>query len=436
MYNLVLNQNGVYTYRKSVLGTSIRVSLQTKDKFEAIRVTDKVNSLLDLASSNDPVTVKSIIYSAVSQFQPTFKKERLDRVQGLLGINLEQDNGEFLSVVVKKFVEEKLRSKAWTDKTFATYKVIFDTLTDFIPDKGIKLVSHKDAQSVKNSLQQLPSSMNKRAQYKGKTIKQILRMKIPDSHLMSIKTINTRLGCYSELFKWAIKNGYVDVNVFEGLGLRDNRNSRDLRLPFSPADLKVLFSDPAISSPDKPWQYWLPLLGLFTGARLNELCQLLKQDLQQVNGIWCINITDQGENQHLKSNSSRRLIPVHNKLLELGFVDYVRRQSGGKRSLIFPEFTLRNERYSHTSSKWFGHVKQRLLTDSSKKTFHSFRHTFIDYLFNKLKLQGNPLVKALVGHADREITSGVYGSSFDVDDLDKIIQQLNFDEFGILFRAP
>lgn len=88
---------------------------------------------------------------------------------------------------------------------------------------------------------------------------------------------------------------------------------------------------------------------------------------------------------------------------------------------------LRNERYSHTPSKWFGRLKEHVLTDSDKKSFHSFRHTFVDYMFNKLKLQGNPLLKALVGHTDREVTSGVYGSSFELVDLNNIIQRLDFD---------
>jgi len=94
-------------------------------------------------------------------------------------------------------------------------------------------------------------------------------MNVPDGHLMSI---NTRLGCYSELFKWSFKNGYADINVFDGLGLKDNRKARDLRLLFSTQDLKSIFNSGTIVKPTKSWQYWLPVLGLFTGARLCELC--------------------------------------------------------------------------------------------------------------------------------------------------------------------
>jgi len=431
MQNLVSNQNGVYTYRKSISGSSIRVSLQTKDKFEALRVVDNVNSIIELANSNDPEMVRSIVYAALNKFMPAFRVERLERVQNILGAQLHQETSEPLSVIIEKFIAEKLRLNAWANKTLLVYKVIYQDLIDLIGDKEVKTVSNQDAQTVKKALQQLPSNKNKRAIYRDKTLKQVLKMNVPQNHLMSVRTINTRLGCYLEIFKWCVKNGYADSNVFEGLSLKDNRNVRDLRLPFSPVDLKAIFNTVTPNNTTKQWQYWLPVLALFTGARLNELCQLQHQDIKQVNSIWCISITDEGKNQSLKSLSSKRLIPINDKLISLGFLELINNKMKNKR--IFPELTLRNDRYSHTPSKWFGNIKQKILTECDKKSFHSFRHTFVDYLFNKLKLQGNPLVKVLVGHSDKEITSGIYGSSFDIEDINNIIQRIDFTEYGVTF---
>jgi integrase len=430
MQNLVSNQNGVFTYRKSVNGSSIRVSLQTKDKFEALRVVDNVNSIVLLAASNEPEIVRSIVYAALNKFMPTFKAERLEKVQSLLGVNM-IESSELLSVVISRFIAEKIRLNAWAEKTLLVYKVIYQDLIDLIGDKEINSISNQDAQLVKKALQQLPSNKNKRARYRDKTLKQVLKMKVPDEHLMSIRTINTRLSCYLEMFKWCTKNGYATTNVFDGLLLKDNRNTRDLRLPFTPDDIKVMFKAIEHSNLSKDWQYWLPKLALYTGARLNELCQLQLQDVKQVKGIWCLSITDAGHEQYLKSSASKRLIPINNKILELGFLELLN-TSSAKTKRIFPELTLRNNRYSHTPSKWFGNLKKKHLPNSDKKSFHSFRHTFVDYLFNKLKLQGNPLVKVLVGHSDKEITSGIYGSSFDIEDLNEIIQRIDFSEYGVI----
>ncbi|GBL04927.1 site-specific integrase [Glaciecola sp. KUL10] len=432
MKNIVTNQHGVFTYRKSVKGSSVRVSLQTKDKLEAIQLAQSLATYVDLIDSKSPEVIKSIINAALIKLQPTFKQNRINRIQQALGIELIADEGEPISVIAECFVQEKLRAKAWTEKTYASYKTIFFTLPDFVGDKGIKTFTHSDAQNIKSCIQRLPSSMNKRAEYRDKSIKQILKMSVPNEHLMSIKTVNTRLSCYSEMFKWAMKNGYVDKNVFDGLSLKDTRNAKDLRLPFSPNDLKELFSSKQLTQPSNDWQRWLPVLALFTGARLNELCQLDVKDIKQIGDCWCISITDKGINQHLKSASSRRIIPIHHLLIELGFLDFVKQQSNGN---IFKQLKLINGRYAHTPSKWFGSVKQNVLRDSTKKTFHSFRHTFIDYLFNGLKLQGNPLVKALVGHSDKEITSGIYGSSFDIRDLNAIIQRIDFSEYGVCFKT-
>jgi integrase len=429
MHNLVKNQNNVYTYRRTVRSHSIRVSLLTKDKLEAIQLVEHINTTLDLVYPLQRVEAVKIVHATLHKFQPIFHKQRIAKVQQYLGLDLSQDTGELLSYVIEKYIDEKLRTKAWAEKTYLGYKVIYNNLITLLNDKCFRNIGAVDAQQVKNALQKLPSNLNKKAEYRDKPINRILKMNIPTSHLMSIKTINTMLGCYSELFKWAIKNGYASNNVFDGMLLKDSRKARDLRSPFNPSDLKRIFSDSVIRNPHKNWQKWLPVLGLYTGARLNELCQLQRKDIAKVEGYWCISITDSGDNQILKSVSSKRVIPIHEKLIELGFIDYVNSTGTVQNNMIFPDLKLLNERYSHTPSRWFSNIKNRVLDDSDRKSFHSFRHTFVDYLYNKLKLQGNPLVKALLGHSDSEITSGVYGSSFEIEDLFKIIQAINFNEF-------
>jgi integrase len=394
-----------------------------------MQLVEHINITLALIYPLQKHEAVKIVHATLHKFQPIFHKQRIAKVQQYLGLDLSQDTGELLSYVIEKYIDEKLRTRAWAEKTYLGYKVIYNHLITLLNDKHFRNIGSVDAQQVKNTLQRLPSNLNKKAEYRDKSINRILKMDIPASHLMSIKTINTMLGCYSELFKWALKNGYASTNVFDGMLLKDSRKARDLRSPFNPSDLKRIFSDSVIRNPNKDWQKWLPVLGLYTCARLNELCQLQKKDIAKVDGYWCISITDSGDNQILKSVSSKRVIPIHEKLIELGFIDYVNSKGSAPNSMIFPDLKLLNERYSHTPSRWFSNIKNRVLDDSDRKSFHSFRHTFVDYLYNKLKLQGNPLVKPLLGHSDSEITSGVYGSSFEIEDLFKIIQAINFNEF-------
>jgi integrase len=361
VHNLVKNQNNIYTYRRTVQNHSIRVSLLTKDKLEALQLLEHINTTLALVYPLQKHEAVKIIHATLHRFQPTFRKQRIAKVQQYLGLDLSQDTGELLSYIIEKYIDEKLRTKAWAEKTYLGYKVIYNNLITLLNDKGFRNIGAVDAQQVKNVLQRLPSNLNKKAEYRDKPINRILKMDIPSAHLMSIKTINTMLGCYSELFKWAIKNGYASNNAFDGMLLKDTRKARDLRAPFNPNDLKRIFSDSIIRNPHKNWQKWLPILGLYTGARLNELCQLQRKDIAKVEGYWCISITDGGNNQILKSVSSKRVIPIHKKLLDLGFIDYVSSTGSVPNSMIFPDLKLLNERYSHTPSRWFSNIKNRVL---------------------------------------------------------------------------
>jgi integrase len=78
------------------------------------------------------------------------------------------------------------------------------------------------------------------------------------------------------------------------------------------------------------------LMGLMTGPRLNELCQLHLSDLQVVDGIHCINIQDEEEGQRLKNRNAKRLVPIHDKLIEVGLIRYVERLRARGRKTAVP----------------------------------------------------------------------------------------------------
>lgn len=94
----------------------------------------------------------------------------------------------------------------------------------------------------------------------------------------------------------------------------------------------------------EPHRRWITLLGLFTGARANEICQLYADDVQQVDGIWCLDIRSGRPDQKLKTANSARLVPLHRHLLERGFIEFVKGRAGG---CLFPELPHRQDGYSH-----------------------------------------------------------------------------------------
>lgn len=105
------------------------------------------------------------------------------------------------------------------------------------------------------------------------------------------------------------------------------------------------------------WKFWLIPLGMFTGARLNELCQLNARDISQdAKGIWILEITDKLHTQNCKTSSSKRRIPLHPTLIEMGFLQFWSEQKErfGARTQLFPELTYsKSYHYSRQPSRFF-----------------------------------------------------------------------------------
>jgi hypothetical protein len=100
-------------------------------------------------------------------------------------------------------------------------------------------------------------------------------------------------------------------------------------------------------------------MGLLTGARLNELCQLHLSDFEVVDGFYCISIKDAEEGQRLKNKSAKRLVPIHDKLIEVGLIRYVDRLRAQGHDRLFPTLELTEDGYGKMPSRWFGRFKKR-----------------------------------------------------------------------------
>lgn len=152
--------------------------------------------------------------------------------------------------------------------------------------------------------------------------------------------------------------------------------------PFTEQELKTIFQPELLSKAQRPADFWAPLLGLFTGARLNELCQLDVGDIQQHGEIWAINFTDDQPDKSLKTTAARRLIPISSTLIDCGFLAYVNdaKQFGEGRKL-FPYLNYSKlDGYGATPSERWGNYLDGLNIKDEQKTFHSFRSTANDCL--------------------------------------------------------
>lgn len=207
--------------------------------------------------------------------------------------------------------------------------------------------------------------------------------------VISIVTHNKYIGFLGAFNNWLVNRGASDKNFFSGLKMKKGTQAHEERLPYTPEEITLLLKE---ISRLEGFKYWLPLLGLYTGSRLNELSQLYLEDVTEVDGILCLNITDKRDDQHLKNLASRRLVPIHEGIAQ-EFKDYLDSLNGDR---VFPELTwTKSSFYGGKSSKWFNErFKEKI---GLKPTFHALRHTFASSLLSKGV--DSRVISELLGHA-------------------------------------
>ncbi|MEZ8602368.1 site-specific integrase [Vibrio splendidus] len=243
---------------------------------------------------------------------------------------------------------------------------------------------------------------------------------------LGIHSVNDTFKVISGFFDWLVLNEKAKKNSFTKLNVKKEVKANEERKAFTRSDLSKIFNVETISKTSKDaWHYWLPYLGLYTGGRINELCQLYTDNVREIDGIWCLDINADKPDQKLKSKSSWRVIPLHQKLIELGFIEYVQGLPNG---LLFPTLKyLPSDGYGKYPSKWFSIQRDKALTkeERNKKTFHSFRHTVANE-FKQMGIEYSP-ASYILGHSDETMTYGRYGKDYSVSTLKPIIDKLRFE---------
>jgi integrase len=216
---------------------------------------------------------------------------------------------------------------------------------------------------------------------------------------LSAVTQQVYLESFKGFLKLAVRKKLLSFNPADGLKpLKKNTvAAEERRLPLSPEQLRGFFestfyrscglgSSEPYTAPDRQWRFWLPLIMLFSGARPNEIAQLRVQNIKQTpSGTFFLDLKSEhaGQTIAVKTQSSRRRIPVHTELLKFGFAEYVsERSKEGAGALLFP--TLKADK----SGNWANYACKRLTTRympevielGKRQSLYSLRHNVRDAL--------------------------------------------------------
>lgn len=335
-----------------------------------------------------------------------------------------------LADVLSRYFAELDRTKAVAAKTKADKVDALNLMEELTKGRPPAHMTKKDAQEIKAVLFKLPANRRKNPKTRDLPLGKMLE--VPGVARIGARTTNTYLGNLQTFFGWAVANGYAAENIFQGLRLKTSaRAVQQGREAFSAEQLSLMFShltDPNSLLVRKDEHKWPALIGMFTGMRLNEIAQLELADIELVGGVWCINVTQDGEGmKRLKNSASKRRVPIHDRLKTSGFMDFYMAQMASGHPRLFPSLTYTPQNgYGRTPGRWF---INRFLQDLGLRdqgfVFHCLRHTMV----TRLAQAGveEPLVKALVGHSQTGVTLGTYfKAGFLPDQLLEAINRFDF----------
>lgn len=276
-------------------------------------------------------------------------------------------------------------------------------------------------------VKRLPPNRNKGTK-KGKTLDELLAMGLEPISDNTYRKYMTRL---SEFFNWVVQRRHMSYSPIKGLMPRKQGDAHDERGAYADSELQRLF-DPALyltaTDPREkrtPYRYWVPLLAMMTGARLGEVAGLMVNDLAQTpDGTWIAHFRDNDQGRSLKNGNSRRTVPLHPRIIELGFPEYVAELQRMGHQQLFPDVTPYRGSWSHHPSNWFGRYKKKAGITEKGKAQHAFRHTLVTRLHHA-RLRESEIAQ-MVGHARQGETMGRYAKDLPPELLAALTTALDY----------
>ena len=373
--------------------------------------------------------------------QGDFDAEPRDAVlrDALAGKSAKAAKGETIAELFKQYGEIRVEEGRKRADGIAQDSMVIDRFAEYVGrNRAVASITVEDARGFRDTIAKLPSGYSKRRDYAGLDIHQAVAKGERDgTKRISMVTRQRYMSTVSPFFDWLRSEGRIAIQPFDGLHQRVVKGENP-RPTFTSAQLNVILASPLFTGfiadgkehiagnmHANDWRYWIPLIGLFTGARITEIAQLNVDNIVKIsvqseeaeanNQVYFFEFKhDKNTGQKTKSGK-RRIVPVHSRLVALGFLTYLKRQvvrsiADGNRQL-FPELKLTGERgkLGDLPSRFWRDYLSAIAIKSGADGMgaHSFRHTISDRLRTAgyLDREFGPLI---LGHSDKSVTGG-YG---------------------------
>lgn len=351
-----------------------------------------------------------------------------------------------------KYINKKQDSKV---KTASGYRSMVRLFIQVVSDMPANKLTMEHVDTYLEKLKQLPPKISKR-EYAGLSIEEIIALghkpiagKTVENHLKRVKSFCACLH----------GRDYNRKNVAEEheFIVDDKRKDSEQKAAYTRNDILGM-AEGFVSERTKvtragnvrrnktfmdwPSRYWVPLLYLFCGLRLEEGSQLLVTDIVLLSGVWCVDCNwydDEGQAvKTLKNRNAKRIQPLHQTVLDLGFLEFweQRKVGGGKR--LFPELVPKPSDDNKCGSgvgAWYNGQKgsyegfeNTYIDEATDKSLHSLRHTFSTALGHTDIT--DRMLSDLMGHEKATIAGRRYTKEQLVT---KKVEEINRIDYGVDF---
>lgn len=341
------------------------------------------------------------------------------RKKGLDSLPVEKTKSLTFADLWKRYKEhvrhhEPLRA----EKRIDAYMTSANRFIEFVGQKAIEDISVADLANFRNLLEKLPSRPSKAVR-----LLPLQKQVEAEGEKISQVRVENILKELSSVFRVAVEDGRLIENPLSKLKKRKTVSMPTVVRSFSHDEIRQIFFLPVFQGEETKhgvMAYWIPIILYYTGARVEEIAQLRKGDIVEVDGTPCFRLS-MGEGQSIKTGNTRQF-PIHSHLLELGFLDFVQ----SKTYQLFTEKSEVNGSYSYNYGRWWGnYIREHGLTREGIKPTHSFRHTLVT-LCRDLGIR-EEIQDSILGHNDnsptREKASHGYGEKT-VEAQRNVIEQI------------
>lgn len=254
--------------------------------------------------------------------------------------------------------------------------------------------------------------------------------------VQSTTTLQNKYTILKKFFEWCLNDKkYIANNPFNSDNdykwtelIKNVGNAVRTRNPFSNEEISKMlrtFIDVDFFQDENIAYFYIPMIALFSGMRVEEICKLKAEHIIKENDIYCFDIKPP-----VKTVDSIRKVPIHPFVLKnLRFLEYVKTRD----DLLFDVPVIKvngRTKYSKKYSAIFSEFRTAFVSkDRITKdliSFHSFRHYFATNMNNSdVKLNN---ISALLGHKMAKNETATYLKK-DVITLNKSLNKLPMKTF-------